>query len=69
MADIIQAAKWMDDSKRKGKSVNRKSEPLEVFTSSEHFDGAVMMSRCGSIGGFARMTVAQLLADDWQIVE
>lgn len=57
MADIKQAAKWMDDRNQKGKSVRRKSEPLEVFTSSEHFGGAVMMSRCRGIGGFARMTV------------
>ena len=42
MADIKQAAKWMDDRNQKGKSVRRKSEPLEVFTSSEHFGGAVI---------------------------
>ena len=67
MADIKQAARWMCDAKQNGKSVRRKSEPLEVFTSSEHFDGAVMMSRCEGISGFARMTVGQLLADDWEI--
>jgi hypothetical protein len=68
MADIKQAAKWMDDRKQRGKSVRRKSEPLEVFTSSEHFDGAIFMSRCEEIGGFARLTREHLLATDWEIV-
>ena len=63
MADIRQAAKWMS----KEKQVRLKSEPLEVFESSEHFGGAVMMSRCDSISSFARLTVAQILADDWEI--
>jgi hypothetical protein len=69
MADIKQAAKWMDDSKHNGMAVRLKSEPLEVFTSSEHLDGAVMMSRCESIPGFARMTVKQILADDWELAD
>ena len=69
MADIQQAAKWMNDRKKAGKAVRRKSEPLEVFTASEHFDGAIMMSRCEGIGGFARLTVKQILADDWEIAE
>ena len=63
MADIKQAAKWMS----KEKEVLRKSEPLEVFHSSEHFGGVVMMSRCEGISGFARMTVEQLLAQDWEL--
>ena len=65
MADIKQVAKWMS----KEKSVRRKSEPLEVFHASEHFDGAVHMSRCEGIGGFARITVDQLLADDWELAD
>ena len=69
MADIKQAAKWMDDRKQNGRAVRRKSEPLEVFTASEHFDGAIMMSRCEGISGFARLTVKQILADDWEIAE
>jgi hypothetical protein len=65
MADIKQAAKWMRDESR----ARRKSEPLEVFHSSEHFDGCVMMSRCDSIANFARIGVAELLAEDWEIAE
>lgn len=63
MADIKQAAKWM----LKEKQVKRKSEPLEKFRHSEHFGGAVMVSRCEDISHFARMTVEQLLADDWEL--
>jgi hypothetical protein len=65
MADIRRAAMWMLRDKR----VRRKSEPLEVFHASEFFDGAIHMSRCESIGNFARMTVGQLLADDWEIAQ
>ncbi len=67
MADIKMAAIWMDDRTNNGKSVRRKSEPLELFTSSEFFGGAIMVSRDGSTYGFARLTREQLLAGDWEI--
>jgi hypothetical protein len=65
MANIMQAAKWM----KAGKDVMLKSEPLEVFSSSEYFDGTIMESRCESISSFARLTTKQILANDWEIVK
>lgn len=65
MANIQQAARWMD----RDKEVRLASDPLEVFSQSEYFGGAVMMSRCESIGGFARITTKHLLAQDWEIAE
>lgn len=65
MADIKQAAKWMN----KDKDVRRKSEPLEIFSRSTHFDGAVFESRCDAIASFARMTTEQLLANDWELAD
>ncbi len=65
MADIKQAARWMS----KGKDVHRKSEPQEVFHASEHFDGAVHMSRCDGIASFARLTVDDLLANDYELAD
>jgi hypothetical protein len=65
VANIQQAAKWM--RKAEEVKVRRASEPLETFHQSAHFDGAIMESRCESISSFARMTVEQLLAEDWEI--
>lgn len=65
MADIKQAAKWM----LRNKKVRRKSEPDEIFDASTYFGGAVFVSRCEQVSVFARMKLAQLLADDWEIAE
>jgi len=65
MAGIKQAVKWM----KRDRDVCRSSDPLDVFNVSEHFDGAIMVSRCESIASFARLTANDLLAEDWEIAE
>ena len=59
---------WAARQMKRGKEVRMASEPLEVFHSSEHFDGAIYMSRNEGISNFARVTVAQVLAQDWELV-
>lgn len=60
MADIKQAAKWMDEHR-------------DVKRSGWKYDDCIMMARSGAVirsfGGEFEFTIFDLLADDWEIAE